>query len=85
MYRYTVPIDGQAHNVGMSGEPVAVAVAPDGTHVEFWAESNDLIPVRTRVFRAFGTGRELPFTARHVGTCPRTPDGYVWHLYEVAR
>ena len=26
----------------------------------------------------------LPNGARYVGTCPRTPEGPVWHLYEIA-
>jgi hypothetical protein len=32
---------------------------------------------------AFGTGQPIPDGMRWVGTCNRTPDGFVWHLYEV--
>jgi hypothetical protein len=31
----------------------------------------------------FGTGQPLPEDAGWRGTCDRTPDGLVWHLYEL--
>jgi hypothetical protein len=34
-------------------------------------------------FRVFGTGHQIPQNARWVATCPRTPAGLVWHLYEL--
>jgi hypothetical protein len=81
MYRYEVPVDDQAHEFRLTCHPVAVANSRWGT-VEFWAEHAD-DPGVTRWFRAFGTGHPLPEDAQWVGTCPRTPDGLVWHLYEV--
>lgn len=84
MYRYTVPVDNEAHEVEMSSttDPVAVA-ASDGLRVEFWAECLRRAPQARRSFRVFGTGDPLPDDARWAGTCARTSDGLVWHLYEV--
>jgi hypothetical protein len=84
MYRYVVPIDDSAHDVSLTGDPVAVAATPDDVHVEFWAENrSEALGIR-RSFRVFGTGHDIPAGARYAGTCPRTALGLVWHLYEVA-
>lgn len=85
MFRYPVPVDDQAHEFQLTGDPVAVAASLDGRMVEFWAENASaagLVPARA--FRVFGTGQPLPDDARWVGTCPRTSHGLVWHLYEMA-
>jgi hypothetical protein len=83
MFRYTVPIDDEAHVIPLSHSPVAVAFTSSGWHdplVEFWAER---APEVKRAFRVFGTGHPLPAGAKHVGTCPRTPQGLVFHLFEL--
>ena len=82
MYRYVVSVDDQWHEVNLSGNPVAVA-AIGPISVEFWAEHTDGFPQMPRRFRVFGTGDPLPHGVRWIGTCPRTPAGLVWHLYEV--
>lgn len=86
MFRYTVPIDDRAHAVPLSGDPVAVALADGGwgdACVEFWAESTEGAAQANRAFQAFGTGHPLPEEAEYVGTCTRTPQGLVFHLYEI--
>lgn len=82
MYRYTIAVDDQDHEIPLAGDPVAVT-APDDRTVEFWAEHTSGGAEILRVFRVFGTGHQLPRTASWVGTCPRTPAGLVWHLYEI--
>lgn len=85
MFRYTVPVDGGVHVIGLSHSPVAVAAAGrfPGFSAEFWAEHTEGAPQVRRAFRVFGTGHLLPGDARWVGTLPRTPEGLVFHLYEL--
>ena len=83
MYRYEVLVDERKHTFYLTSGPEHVA-APDDNHVEFWAEFEEGKPSYQRAFRVFGTGHELPDEAAWVGTCPRTRNGFVWHLYEVA-
>lgn len=82
MYRYVVSVDDQEHVIPLSHSPVAVA-AIGPFSVEFWAEHTMNAPLVMRSFRVFGTGHELPENARWAGTCARTEDGLVWHLYEL--
>lgn len=84
VFRYTVPVDGQPHLVLLTGSPVAVANGPVPDEVEFWAEHVSGAPEAARAFQVFGTGHPLPPDARYAGTCPRTPEGVAWHLYERA-
>jgi hypothetical protein len=81
MFRYTVPVDDQEHVIPLSHSPVAIAA--DLFSVEFWAEHTEGTPQVKRAFRVFGTGHPLPEDAEWVGTAPRTPEGAVWHLYEI--
>jgi hypothetical protein len=81
MFRYVVPVDDEPHVFVLWHDPVAVAGGFG--EVEFWAESTMGAPTSRRAFQVFGTGHFLPPGARWVGTCPRTPEGLVWHLYEV--
>ena len=82
MLRHEVGIDGPV-TIGLTGEPVHVGALAYGAGVEFWAEHDEAKPARERTFMVFGTGNVLPPGARWAGTAPRTPDGFVWHLYEV--
>lgn len=82
MFRYVVPVDDRPHAFRLTSSPVAAAVTGDRDAVEFWAESTG-DPGIARAFRVFGTGHALPDGARWAGTCPRTPDGLVFHLYEI--
>lgn len=95
MFRYEVPVDGKVHEHGLNHHPAAVAarlVMVDSGHgfgdeyghlVEFWAEYTDGAPLSARTFQVFGTGHQVPDSARWIGTCARTTDGLVWHLFEV--
>lgn len=86
MFRYVVPVDDAVHVIPLSHSPVGVA-AVTGAHgyvsVEFWAEHTKGAPQVKRAFRVFGTGHPLPDGAKWVATCPRTPSGLVFHLYEI--
>lgn len=80
IYRYDVP-HGDPVKIWIGGDPKAVAATPTG--VEFWAERDlDGRSLRERVFFIVGTGHDIPNRAKYWGTAPRTPDGFVWHLYE---
>jgi hypothetical protein len=85
MFRYVVPVNDRPNVFDLSHSPVAVAaVGGAGSPlVEFWAEHAEDTPATRRAFRVFGTGHPLPAGARWVGTCARTEDGLVWHLYEI--
>lgn len=84
IYRYTVPADDRPHDISLTSSPVHVANGATLDEVEFWAEHADGAPEVTRSFQVFGTGHLLPGNARYIGTCPRTREGLVWHLYELA-
>lgn len=95
MLRYEVAVSGrpQTFPIYGDGDPVHVAasrlgVGPSALHiVEFWAEADDgddfRGPFARRTFQVFGTGHPLPDGAVWRGTCDRTPEGLVWHLYEL--
>lgn len=87
--RWEVPTDDEAHAYGLSSNPRKVAVGVHwhlGVHtVSFWVEDDDDAPRVERYFRVFATGQGLPDGARHWGTTERTPEGLVWHLYEVVQ
>lgn len=86
MFRYTVPLDDRAHVIELWGTPVAAAItrATYGEFsVEFWAEHMDGGPAVAHAYQVFGTGHPLPEGAEYVATCPRTPQGMVFHLYEL--
>jgi hypothetical protein len=88
MFRHEVPVDDQPHVVPLTHSPVAVAAArPSLTEfaVEFWCEHIEGAPPVRRTFQVFGTGHLLPEDAAWVGTCQRSPEGLVWHLYEIGR
>lgn len=82
MFRYVVSVDDQPHVIPLSHSPVAVA-AIGAWSVEFWAEHTEGAPQIKRAFQVFGTGHPLPEGAKWAGTCARTGEGIVWHLYEV--
>lgn len=86
MFRYVVPVDDAAHLIPLTNAPVA-AEAVHGAYgdvsVEFWAEHAEGAPQVKRAFRVYGTGHSLPQDARWVATCPRTPYGLVFHLFEI--
>lgn len=50
--------------------------------VEFWFEIDDEWEFAERYFVIVGTGHEIPEGAIYRGTAARTPDGFVWHIYE---
>ena len=82
MFRYEVGVAGGWQHE-LTGDPVHVASGVMSVVVEFWAEHDEAAQAVRRTFRVFGTGHPLPRNARYVGTCPRTADGLVWHLYEL--
>jgi hypothetical protein len=94
VFRYIVPVDDQPHgfdlvsNVSvLSVAAVYMPLAPGErpAHVvEFWAEDyGGQLSTTRRAFQVFGTGHDLPDRAQWRGTCDRTAEGLVWHLYEV--
>lgn len=86
VFRYQVPVDDKLLAYSLTGDPLHVEAdrTDTGVHVvDFWAEHTDDRPASPRVFQVFGTGHPLPDGARYWGTTARTPEGLVWHLYEL--
>lgn len=79
VFRYEVPVDDKWHKISLTSAPVHVA--GDVNMVEFWAESLDNILATDKYFIVVGTGHPVPQGGRYVGTCPRLPNGIVWHLF----
>lgn len=91
MLRYQVIVNDRPQTIELyGGDPLRVAAArigvgPGAAHaVDFWAEGSLEAPGTKRTFQVFGTGHPLPEGARWWGTTDRTPEGLVWHLYELA-
>lgn len=82
MFRYVISVDDEPHIIPLSHSPVAVAAIGPAV-VEFWAECTQGAWQPDRTFQVFGTGQPLPADAKWVGTCARTVQGLVWHLYEL--
>jgi hypothetical protein len=82
MYRHQVGVDGPVE-IGLTGDPVAVAALGYSSGIEFWAEHDDSRMPVARTFTIVGTGHRIPEGATYAGTAPRTPEGLVWHLYEL--
>lgn len=89
MHRYTVPVDDQPHGFDLA--PLAMSPTVEATRLDdgryavaFWSEHDENASTMTRSFQVFGTGHPLPPGASFVGTAPRTAEGLVWHLYELA-
>jgi hypothetical protein len=83
IYRYVVPVDGIPCKIGLTGDPVAFGALGYSAGIEFWAEHHDSAEPVVRTFTIIGTGHQIPDGARYIGTAPRTPQGLVWHLYEL--
>lgn len=83
--RFQIPLDGSTVMHRFSGSIVAMQQASFRRRlVDIWVESNSENSPIEHHFRAFGTGKEIPPSARYVGTSQRDPaDGTVWHVYDV--
>ena len=83
VFRYVIPVDDQPHTAYLTNDPLHVDCSQMVDEVEFWAEHDADAPEYPAVFQVFGTGHPLPGDAVYVGTCPRTREGIVWHLYRL--
>jgi hypothetical protein len=83
VFRYVVPVDDRPHVIHLTNDPLHVANGMTLDEVEFWAERDMDAPEYPAAFQVVGTGHPVPDGARYVGTCPRTREGYVWHLYRL--
>lgn len=83
VYRYTIPVDDRPHVVHLTGDPLHVANGVTLDEVEFWAEHDGEALEYPAAFQVVGTGQPLPDGAVYAGTCPRTREGLVWHLYRL--
>lgn len=54
---------------------------PRQGHPTIWALVDPEQPTETRTFQVFGTGHDLPYGARYVGTYDAEP--FVWHWFEL--
>lgn len=78
VHRYEIPVDNQWHTLELSGAIVHIATR-SANKVEVWALDSGG-PLVARSFRVYGTGHDLPDSARHVGTA--LTGRLVWHLME---
>lgn len=89
MLRYRVYVNDQPQICNIHSDPLHVAAdklgaGKDASHVvDFWAEGSFGESGTDRTFLVVGTGHPIPDGARWWGTTDRTPDGLVWHLYEI--
>ncbi|HEX6968917.1 MAG TPA: hypothetical protein VF174_08945 [Micromonosporaceae bacterium] len=58
IFRYSVPVDDQWHEIALQGNPLAVDCR-DSRVVEFWAREGGF--EKKRWFRVVGTGQPLPY------------------------
>jgi hypothetical protein len=84
IFRYIVPVNDQPHAIPLTHDPLYVANGDTLDEVEFWAEHDSDSDEWAATFQVFGTGQPLPDGAVYVGTCPRTREGLVWHLYRIS-
>jgi hypothetical protein len=86
--RWVVPVDDEHHEFPLNGAILHVDCrAPHA--VTMWTLDTGG-PTMPRTFRVFGTGHDVPGSARFIGTAlspdmpPFSPRGaLVWHLFEV--
>lgn len=75
--KYTIPVDGEWHEITGHGTPVHVGSQRTG-EVQFWAFERP--EIREYEYQVFGTGREIPDDAEYVGTTIDAGGYYVRHL-----
>lgn len=91
MLRYEVEVNDEPQTLDVQGSVLHVAAIREkgeaiGTHkVEFWAEGDPNKRGEQRTFQVFGTGHQIPDGAVWRGTADRTPEGLVWHLFELTK
>lgn len=83
VFRYVVPVDDRPHVIHLTNDPLHVANGVTLDEVDFWAEHDTGGLEYPAAFQVVGTGQPLPDGARYVGTCPRTREGVVWHLFRI--
>ena len=92
MFRYSVFIVDDPRTIQMSPGAIVhveahrLGAAEDTARhlVNFWAEHDDELRDVARTFRVYGTGYPILSGDVWRGTTARTPEGLVWHLYELS-
>lgn len=82
IYKYSVPVDDEWHEISMPGPARVLHVECQGGFgtVNLWAEVDIEGEGSTvRRMRAYGTGMALPDNAVYVGSSLAGP--FVWHVY----
>lgn len=81
VYKYVVPVDDEAHEVGFF--PVHVGTDPDVyDEVLVWSLV-DVDSPGVRLVQVFGTGQPIPAGAQYVGTVPAAQGKLIWHVFDV--
>lgn len=96
IWKFELPIDGGAVSMPEPGEVLAIEASPvDPGMLWVWAivepfdgwEGEMHPKKRTKHYRVYGTGHELPsdlYGSAHVATCLAGGGALVWHVFEVA-
>lgn len=85
VFKYSVPIDDDWHEIDMSPAPVLHVGTQEqfgSTVVMLWVEYWSEQKTRPRQFRVYGTGQPLPERVLYQGTVITEGGLLVWHLYE---
>ncbi len=67
---HQMPCDAEFLDVGLQGDTPCA-----------WFMVCDVLKTEERKFKIFGTGHEIPMSARYLGSFQQPP--FVWHLHEV--
>lgn len=71
------------HNVSMPRVSRVLALQMQGDTPTLWAQVDPKSSAVTRTFQWVGTGHEVPYGGKYVGTIQLQGGSYVFHLYEV--
>ena len=80
IYKQFIPIDNDPHTFLFAGPVLHVGYQGPGDDLVFWHEAG-IQPGAHRMFQVFGTGHNIPHSAKYCGTVQ--VGMFVWHLYEV--
>jgi hypothetical protein len=80
VYRYTVPVDDQWHEIELCG-PIAYVASRSIYTVEFWSLHTVDAETWTESLIVVGTGHAVPPATEYVGTAIAPGGQLVWHLF----
>lgn len=86
VYKHSIPVDDQVHEIELADNSNLVLVGHQGdvNRIVLWFEEPQIERTRVRRFKVFPTGHLVPVSSyMHVGSVIMYPLPLVWHVYEV--